>query len=105
MSVAEEQQRSEAGGEQPGKQNTGRIKEVQGVVLEAVFPDRLPEIYHAIKVRRPEAAKEEEAVAAEASPAEAEEWLVLEVQQLLGDDRVRAVRRHVVGPGARAVPT
>jgi F-type H+-transporting ATPase subunit beta len=90
MSVAEEQ-RSEAARNEPDKPNTGRIEEVQGVVVEAVFPDKLPEIYHAIKVRRPDAAREEEAVAAEASPAEAEDWLVLEVQQLLGDDRVRAV--------------
>ena len=38
------------------KQNTGTIEEIQGVVIEAVFPDKLPEINHAIKVRRPEAA-------------------------------------------------
>src|SRR6516225_9987158 len=90
MSVAEEQ-RSEAGAGEPKKLNTGRIEEIQGVVIEAVFPDTLPEIYHAIRVRRPEAARAEEAIAAEASPAEAEEWLVCEVQQHLGDDRVRAV--------------
>jgi F-type H+/Na+-transporting ATPase subunit beta len=89
MSVAEEQ-RSEAARE-PEKQNTGRIEEIQGVVIEAVFPDRLPEIYHAIRVRRPEVARAEEAIAAEASPPEAEDWLVCEVQQHLGDDRVRAV--------------
>ena len=90
MSVAEEQ-RSEAGPGEPEKRNTGRIEEIQGVVIEAVFPDTLPEIYHAIRVRRPEAARAEETIAAEASPAEAEEWLVCEVQQHLGDDRVRAV--------------
>jgi F-type H+/Na+-transporting ATPase subunit beta len=68
--------------------NVGRIEEIQGVVIEAVFPDRLPEINHAIKVRRPEAAAAEEDVdiAAEEDP-----WLVCEVQQHLGDDRVRAV--------------
>ncbi len=102
MSVAEEQ-RSEAARNEPDKPNTGRIEEVQGVVVEAVFPDKLPEIYHAIKVRRPEAAKEEEAVAAEASPAEAEEWLVLEVQQLLGDDRVRAVAMDTTDGLARGL--
>ena len=53
MSVAEEQ-RSEAAGRARQK-NTGRIEEIQGVVIEAVFPDRLPEINHAIMVRRPEA--------------------------------------------------
>ena len=30
------------------KQNTGRIEEIQGVVIEAVFPDQLPEINSAI---------------------------------------------------------
>jgi F-type H+/Na+-transporting ATPase subunit beta len=90
MSVAEEQ-RSEAARNEPDKPNTGRIEEIQGVVVEAVFPDKLPEINHAIKVRRPAAAREEEAISAEVSPPEAEDWLVLEVQQLLGDDRVRAV--------------
>ncbi|MGH2914362.1 MAG: F0F1 ATP synthase subunit beta, partial [Solirubrobacteraceae bacterium] len=68
--------------------NTGRIEEIQGVVIEAVFPDRLPEIYHAIKVARPEQARAEEDVDIAAS---AEEFLICEVQQHLGDDRVRAV--------------
>ena len=90
MSVAEEQRREASEGG-PDKQNTGRIEEIQGVVIEAVFPDKLPEINHAIRVRRPEVGREEEAIAAEASPAEAEDWLVCEVQQHLGDDRVRAV--------------
>jgi F-type H+-transporting ATPase subunit beta len=68
--------------------NVGRIEEIQGVVIEAVFPDKLPEINHAIKVRRPEATREEEDI----DPAAArDEWLVCEVQQHLGDDRVRAV--------------
>jgi F-type H+/Na+-transporting ATPase subunit beta len=102
MSVAEEQ-RSEAARNEPEKPNAGRIEEVQGVVVEAVFPDKLPEIYHAIKVRRPQAAREEEAVAAEASPAEAEDWLVLEVQQLLGDDRVRAVAMDTTDGLARGL--
>jgi F-type H+/Na+-transporting ATPase subunit beta len=70
------------------KQNTGRIEEIQGVVIEAVFPDKLPEINHAIKVRRPEAAaaEEDEDIAAAKDP-----FLTCEVQQHLGDDRVRAV--------------
>ena len=41
-------------------QNTGTIEEIQGVVIEAVFPDKLPEINHAITVKRPEAARAEE---------------------------------------------
>src|SRR5919201_1112873 len=30
--------------------NTGKIVEIKGVVLDAVFPDRLPEIFHALGV-------------------------------------------------------
>ncbi len=41
-------------------ENVGRIEEIQGVVIEAVFPDKLPEINHAISVRRPESAAAEE---------------------------------------------
>jgi F-type H+/Na+-transporting ATPase subunit beta len=53
----------------------GRIEEIQGVVIEAAFPnDQLPEIYNAITVERSNG-----------------EILVCEVQQHLGDDRVRAV--------------
>jgi F-type H+-transporting ATPase subunit beta len=70
------------------EENVGRIEEIQGVVIEAVFPDKLPEINNAIKVRRPEAMRkeEDEDIAAAADP-----WLVCEVQQHLGDDRIRAV--------------
>src|ERR1700748_3682044 len=70
------------------ERNVGRIEEIQGVVIEAVFPDRLPEIYHAIIVRRPEAARAE---SDEDIAAGHDEYLVCEVQQHLGDDRVRAV--------------
>jgi F-type H+-transporting ATPase subunit beta len=87
MSVAQEQ-RSEASEGEPGKRNIGRIEEVQGVVIEAVFPDKLPEINHAIAIPRPEVAKEEEAIDIAASE---ERYLICEVQQHLGDDRVRAV--------------
>jgi F-type H+-transporting ATPase subunit beta len=59
-------------------ENIGRIEAIQGVVIEAVFPDKLPEIYHAVKIRRPAGAVEGE-------------FLVCEVQQHLGDDRIRAV--------------
>src|SRR5579875_3674379 len=68
--------------------NVGRIEEIQGVVIEAVFPDKLPEINHAITVKRPEAAKEEED---ERINSVVDDYLVCEVQQHLGDDRVRAV--------------
>jgi F-type H+-transporting ATPase subunit beta len=76
-----------AGGESP--RNTGRIEEIQGVVIDVVFPDRLPEINHAITIARPKAAADEEAEGISASAGEG--VLVCEVQQHLGDDRVRAV--------------
>src|SRR5881397_3378234 len=56
------------------KTNTGRIEEIQGVVIEAVFPETLPAINNAITIDRGE-----------------QGILVCEVQQHLGDDRVRAV--------------
>src|ERR1700726_2932865 len=77
-----------ANGEAP-QRNTGRIEEIQGVVIEAVFPDKVPEINHAITVARPAAAGGEEAPGI--SPVTGEGVLVCEVQQHLGDDRVRAV--------------
>jgi F-type H+-transporting ATPase subunit beta len=74
--------------EQEKDQNVGRIEEIQGVVIEVVFPDKLPEINHAIKVRRPEVTREEEDIDI---TAKEDPYVVCEVQQHLGDDRVRAV--------------
>jgi len=87
------------------EQNVGRIESIQGVVIEAVFPDKLPEINHAITIKRPEAARAEEDVdiAAATDPL-----LVLEVQQQLGDDRVRAVAMDTtdgLARGAEVVDT
>jgi F-type H+-transporting ATPase subunit beta len=57
------------------KTSTGRIEEIQGVVIEATFPNgELPEIYNALTIDRGD-----------------DEKLTLEVQQHLGDDRVRCV--------------
>ena len=71
----------------PGqKQNVGYIEEIQGVVIEAVFHDHLPAINNAITVARGSGAEEVAGVA-----ATVDELLVCEVQQHLGDDRVRAV--------------
>src|SRR5579884_636383 len=82
----EQSERENGGGD---RDHIGRIEEIQGVVIEAVFPDEhLPEIYNALRVKRPEIARAEEDV----DPAAArDEYLVLEVQQQIGDDRVRAV--------------
>jgi F-type H+-transporting ATPase subunit beta len=69
--------------------NTGRVEEVQGVVVEVAFPaEHLPEIYNALEVDfEIEAAEGDEAQAGDATDSK----LVLEVQQHLGDDRVRCV--------------
>ncbi|HWX87311.1 MAG TPA: F0F1 ATP synthase subunit beta, partial [Solirubrobacteraceae bacterium] len=71
------------------ERNVGRIEEIQGVVLDVVFPDKLPEINHAVTIARPAAAAEEEAEGI--SPESGGAVLVCEVQQHLGDDRVRVV--------------
>jgi F-type H+-transporting ATPase subunit beta len=96
MATAAETQQTEA----QRTENVGRIEEVQGVVIEAVFPDKLPEIYHAIKIRRPEAARAEEDID---TAAAVDEWLICEVQQHLGDDRVRAVAMDTTDGLARGV--
>jgi F-type H+/Na+-transporting ATPase subunit beta len=70
------------------ERNVGRIEEIQGVVVEAVFSGKLPEINHALIVHRPAAAASEED---QDIAVQHGEPLVLEVQQHLGDDRVRAV--------------
>ncbi|GAC1434560.1 MAG: F0F1 ATP synthase subunit beta [Solirubrobacteraceae bacterium] len=66
--------------------NVGRIEEIQGVVIEAVFPDQLPAINNAITVERGD-----------------EGMLVCEVQQHLGDDRVRAIAMDTTDGLARGM--
>jgi F-type H+-transporting ATPase subunit beta len=67
----------------------GRVEEVQGVVLEAVFqPDHLPEINTALEIEMPDP---DATADAEEDSGDATKILVCEVQQHLGDDRVRAV--------------
>src|SRR5438067_122503 len=61
------------------EQQTGRIVEIKGVVIDAVFPGNLPEIYTALRIDVPE------------RDGDAPRTLIAEVQQHLGDDRVRAV--------------
>jgi F-type H+-transporting ATPase subunit beta len=80
------------------EQNVGRIEAIQGVVIEAVFPDRLPLINHAITIKRPASAAAE--VDEELGGSE---LLVLEVQQHLGDDRVRAVAMDTTDGLARGL--
>jgi F-type H+/Na+-transporting ATPase subunit beta len=59
--------------------NVGRIVEIRGVVIDAVFHGELPSIYNALRVQVPEQ---------DGRPAVD---LIAEVQQHLGNDRVRAV--------------
>src|SRR3954462_14920763 len=84
-----------------GKANVGRIEEIQGVVIEAVFPEELPEIYNAMRVRRTEANLEEEGPGT--TGGEEEQWLGCEVQQHLGDARVRAVAMDTTDGLARGM--
>ncbi|HEX7582627.1 MAG TPA: F0F1 ATP synthase subunit beta [Gaiellaceae bacterium] len=58
---------------------TGRIVEIKGVVLDVVFPEGLPQINHALKIQAPN------------PDGDGTIELIAEVQQHLGDDRVRAV--------------
>src|SRR3954467_11674958 len=82
MAVAAEQTQET----QQQERNVGRIEEIQGVVIEAVFPDKLPEINSAIVIEREDNPEEQEGVSSGTGT-----HLVCEVQQHLGDDRVRAV--------------
>src|SRR6478672_7859444 len=59
--------------------NVGTVEQVTGVVIDVVFPDHIPEIFHALKIE----------IQPEGGRTEGE--LTLEVQQHLGDDRVRAI--------------
>jgi F-type H+-transporting ATPase subunit beta len=79
--------------------NKGRIEEIQGVVIEAVFPDDLPEINHAITVAKPDTGEEAPGISAGSE----EDVLVCEVQQHLGDDRVRAVAMDATDGLARGM--
>jgi F-type H+/Na+-transporting ATPase subunit beta len=65
--------------------NIGKIVEIKGVVLDAVFPGALPEIYTALSIS-----------------LDGRE-LIAEVQQHLGDDRVRAVAMDSTDGLARGI--
>jgi F-type H+/Na+-transporting ATPase subunit beta len=58
---------------------SGRIVEIKGVVIDVVFTGGLPEIYNALRIDIPKREEQEART------------LIAEVQQHLGDDRVRAV--------------
>src|SRR5436189_2944855 len=68
-----------------GNGNVGKVEQVTGVVVDAFFPDELPEVYHALHIDVPE------------SEGRRPLNLVCEVQQHLGDDRVRALAMDATG--------
>src|SRR3954469_11188226 len=59
--------------------NVGTVEQVTGVVIDVVFPDHIPEIFTALKIEVP------------AEESRTELNLICEVQQHLGDERVRAI--------------
>ena len=65
--------------------NVGKVVEIRGVVIDAVFHERLPAIYNALEIETP---------AVDDRPGGI---LIAEVQQHLGNDRVRVVAEHVQG--------
>jgi F-type H+/Na+-transporting ATPase subunit beta len=66
--------------------NVGTIVEIKGVVIDAVFPGELPAIYNALSIDLPGGGT-----------------LIAEVQQHLGDDRVRAVAMDSTDGLARGI--
>jgi F-type H+/Na+-transporting ATPase subunit beta len=70
-------QQQEERGEERRDAHVGTVEEVQGVVIEAAFPGDLPPINNALEIVM--------------GADDDKRRLVLEVQQHLGDDRVRAV--------------
>jgi F-type H+-transporting ATPase subunit beta len=68
--------------------NTGTVVQVIGPVIDVRFPDEIPAIYNALKVRIGEGDGNE---------------VICEVQQHLGDDKVRAVAMEATDGLARGV--
>jgi F-type H+-transporting ATPase subunit beta len=66
-------------GQETSDANVGKVIEIKGVVIDAVFPGSLPKINNAVEIGIPAGQGREAGT------------LVAEVQQHLGDDRVRAV--------------
>src|SRR3954463_9042178 len=66
--------------------NVGRIVEIKGVVIDAVFSSGLPAIYNALEISLPDGGR-----------------LVAEVQQHVGDGRVRAIAMDATDGLARGI--
>jgi F-type H+-transporting ATPase subunit beta len=67
--------------------NAGKLLEIKGVVVDAVFTGQLPEIYSALRIPR----------------GGDQPDLIAEVQQHLGDDRIRAVAMDATDGLARGI--
>src|SRR5215213_3423699 len=76
-----------------GRSNVGKIVEIKGVVLDASFPGELPAIFNAIRIDIP----------AGDGDGNAGRSLVAEVQQHLGDNRVRAIAMDATDGLARGL--
>jgi F-type H+-transporting ATPase subunit beta len=74
---------------QQSDSNVGKVIEIKGVVLDVLFPGQLPEIYNALEI--------------ELGSNGESRTLVAEVQQHLGDDRVRAVAMDATDGLARGI--
>jgi F-type H+-transporting ATPase subunit beta len=74
------------------QEHVGRVVEIKGVVIDAVFTGQLPAIYNALAIAMP-------ALDGDAGGR----TLIAEVQQHLGDDRVRAVAMDTTDGLARGV--
>jgi F-type H+/Na+-transporting ATPase subunit beta len=61
------------------RKKVGAVEQVTGVVIDVAFPGHVPEIYHALEIDVPP------------EGGRTEGKLICEVQQHLGDDRVRAI--------------
>ena len=73
------------------QENVGKIVEIKGVVIDAVFPGELPGIYNALSIQVPSA------------DGSSSRTLIAEVQQHLGDDRLRAVAMDITDGLSRGV--
>jgi F-type H+-transporting ATPase subunit beta len=78
-------------GSNGARNNVGKLVEIKGVVIDAVFTGSLPEINTALRIDIPER---------DGEPPRA---LIAEVQQHLGDDRVRAVAMDSTDGLARGI--
>ena len=72
----------------------GKIIEIKGVVVDAVFSGDLPDIYNALAIEVPVAGDSD-------GSSGGTRTLMAEVQKHLGDDRVRAVAMDTINGLAR----